>query len=206
MEWAEIKRRLLKEGTSVQVLADLEAVPYKTMYNRIMAHQVKDGVTYLTPENTKGMKKAKAISETKQKQAKEKEKAAGIPEVMHVVVTDDYSCISCLHCLQSKSAGTFCDLGHECTENCVCSEYEKWGKTLEKSQDLPEDVPKLPEDIDNETIAAVLIDINRAHADAVKTLHEHEEMLAQARKSERQLRTLLIAMEQLAKGRKLPEV
>lgn len=80
MEWAEIKRRLLKEGTSVQVLADLEAVPYKTMYNRIMAHQVKDGVTYLTPENTKGMKKAKAISNTKQKQAKEKEKAAGLPE------------------------------------------------------------------------------------------------------------------------------
>lgn len=80
MEWAEIKRRLVKEGTSVQVLADLEAVPYKTMYNRIMAHQVKDGVTYLTPENTKGMKKAKAISDTKQKQAKEKEKAAGLPE------------------------------------------------------------------------------------------------------------------------------
>ena len=82
MEWAEIKRRLVKEGTSVQVLADLEAVPYKTMYNRIMAHQVKDGVTYLTPENTKGMKKAKAISDTKQKQAKEKEKAAGLPEEM----------------------------------------------------------------------------------------------------------------------------
>ena len=81
MEWAEIKRRLVKEGTSVQVLADLEAVPYKTMYNRIMAHQVKDGVTYLTPENTKGMKKAKAISDTKQKQAKEKEKAAGLPEL-----------------------------------------------------------------------------------------------------------------------------
>lgn len=80
MEWAEIKRRLVKEGTSVQVLADLEAVPYKTMYNRIMAHQVKDGVTYLTPENTKGMKKAKAISDTKQKQAKEKEKDAGLPE------------------------------------------------------------------------------------------------------------------------------
>lgn len=80
MEWAEIKRRLLKEGTSVQVLADLEGIPYKTMYNRIMAHQVKDGVTYLTPENTKGMKKAKAISDTKQKQAKEKKKAAGLPE------------------------------------------------------------------------------------------------------------------------------
>ena len=155
MEWAEIKRRLVKEGTSVQVLADLEGIPYKTMYNRIMAHQVKDGVTYLTPENTKGMKKAKAISYTKQKQAKEKEKAAGLPE----------------------------DPGK-----------------------LPEVAPKLPEDIDNETIAAVLEDINRAHADAVKTLHEHEEMLEQARKSERQLRTLLIAMEQLAKGRKLPEV
>lgn len=80
MDWAEIKRRLL-DGTSVQILADLNAVTYKTMYNRIMAHQIKDGVTYLTPGNTKGLKNAKAISKTKQAQAREKEKAAGIPEV-----------------------------------------------------------------------------------------------------------------------------
>lgn len=79
MEWAEIKRRLL-DGTSVQILADLNGVTYKTMYNRIMAHQIKDGVTYLTPRNTKGLKKAKAISKTKQAQAREKEKAAGLPE------------------------------------------------------------------------------------------------------------------------------
>ena len=220
MEWAEIKRRLLKEGTSVQVLADLEAVPYKTMYNRIMAHQVKDGVTYLTPENTKGMKKAKAISNTKQKQAKEKEKAAGLPENMSVIVTNDYSCKGCAHCMQT-SFNMLCEMGHECSENCVCSDYktfpepaqEEKPEFLQKKMNLPEDpgklpevVPKLPEDIDSETIAAVLIDINRTHADAVKTLHECEEMLEQARKSERQLRTLLIAMEQLAKGRKLPEV
>ena len=75
MDWAEVKRRLL-DGTSVQILADLNAVTYKTMYNRIMAHQIKDGVTYLTPGNTKGLKKAKAISKTKQAQAREKEKAA----------------------------------------------------------------------------------------------------------------------------------
>lgn len=79
MDWAEIKRRLL-DGTSVQILADLNGVTYKTMYNRIMAHQIKDGVIYLTPENTKGLKKAKAISNTKQAQAKAKEKAAGLPE------------------------------------------------------------------------------------------------------------------------------
>ena len=81
MDWAEVKKRLL-DGTSVQILADLNGVTYKTMYNRIMAHQVKDGVTYLTPGNTKGLKKAKAISKTKQAQAREKEKAAGLPEGM----------------------------------------------------------------------------------------------------------------------------
>lgn len=79
MDWAEVKKRLL-DGTSVQILADLNGVTYKTMYNRIMAHQVKDGVTYLTAQNTKGLKKAKAISKTKQAQAREKEKAAGLPE------------------------------------------------------------------------------------------------------------------------------
>lgn len=75
MDWAEIKMRL-RDGASVQVLADLNAVTYKTMYNRIMAHQVKDGVEYLTPRNTKGMQKSKAISKTKQAQAKAKEKKA----------------------------------------------------------------------------------------------------------------------------------
>ena len=75
MDWAEIKMRL-RDGASVQVLADLNAVTYKTMYNRIMAHQVKDGVEYLTPRNTKGMRKSKAISKTKQAQAKAKEKKA----------------------------------------------------------------------------------------------------------------------------------
>lgn len=75
MDWAEIKMRL-RDGASVQVLADLNAVTYKTMYNRIMAHQVKDGVIYLTPRNTKGMQKSKAISKTKQAQAKAKEKKA----------------------------------------------------------------------------------------------------------------------------------
>lgn len=81
MDWAEVKKRLL-DGTSVQILADLNGVTYKTMYNRIMAHQIKDGVTYLTAQNTKGLKKAKAISKTKQAQAREKEKAAGLPENM----------------------------------------------------------------------------------------------------------------------------
>ena len=79
MDWTEIKIRL-RAGASVQILADLNGVTYKTMYNRIMAHQIKDGVTYLTPGNTKGLKKAKAISKTKQAQAREKENAAGLPE------------------------------------------------------------------------------------------------------------------------------
>lgn len=85
MDWAEIKRRL-KEGTSVQILADLNGVAYKTMYNRIMQHQIKDGEVYLTPKNTKGLKKARAISKTKQAQAKAKEKAAGLPEVVPIKV------------------------------------------------------------------------------------------------------------------------
>lgn len=203
MDWAEVKKRLL-DGTSVQILADLNGVTYKTMYNRIMAHQVKDGVTYLTPRNTKGLKKAKAISKTKQAQAREKEKAAGIPEVAPVIVTNDYSCKGCAHSMQT-SCGLLCENGHECGENCVCSDYKTF-PAPEIKPSAPEDPGKLPEDINDETLAAVLKDINRAHAEAVKTLHEHEEMLEQARKSERQLRTLLIAMERLTKGRKLPEV
>ena len=86
MDWAEIKMRL-RDGTSVDILADLNGVPYKTMYNRIMAHQIKDNVTYLTPKNTRGgMKKSKAISKTKQAQAKAKEKKAEAEKVGREIV------------------------------------------------------------------------------------------------------------------------
>ena len=48
MEWDEIKMRL-RDGASVQILADLEGVPYKTMYNRIKQHEIKDGKVYMKP-------------------------------------------------------------------------------------------------------------------------------------------------------------
>lgn len=83
------------------------------------------------------------------------------------------------------------------------------GPAPENKPSAPENpgkLPELPEDINDETLAAVLKDISREHAEAVKTLHEHEEMLAQAQKSERELRTLLIAMEQLTMRRIFPEV
>lgn len=62
MEWSEVKRRL-KDGTSVQILADLEGVPYKTMYNRIKQHELKDGVVYMKPHqlNTRRKKKPEVI-------------------------------------------------------------------------------------------------------------------------------------------------
>lgn len=56
MEWDEINRRL-KNGTSVQILADLDGVPYKTMYNRIKYYERRDGKRYMpesTPRKTKG--------------------------------------------------------------------------------------------------------------------------------------------------------
>lgn len=56
MEWSEIKMRL-RDGVSVQILADLEGVPYKTMYNRIKQHELKDGVVYMKPEQLNQRKK-----------------------------------------------------------------------------------------------------------------------------------------------------
>lgn len=180
MDWAEIKMRL-RDGASVQVLADLNAVTYKTMYNRIMAHQVKDGVEYLTPRNTKGMQKSKAISKTKQAQAKAKEKKAEAEKV-----------------------------GREIVEG-----LPKFEAAPEEKQDIPEEVYKparvadLPEDISNSTIIDVLMDLKRSHADAVQVMHDTESMLEQAQTSERQLRTMLIAVQRLAdaeKAQELPEV
>ena len=164
MDWAEVKRRLL-DGTSVQILADLNGVTYKTMYNRIMAHQIKDGVTYLTPENTKGLKKAKAISKTKQAQAREKEKAAGIPNPMPgemcMVDITKYNCATCanviatpeyLSCIDGHiEIEKHCTKGHTyggvytCCSDYVTSALEPFIKTPEKKPSAPEDPGKLPE-------------------------------------------------------------
>jgi len=57
MEWDEINRRL-KNGASVQVLADLDGVPYKTMYNRIKYYERRDGKKYM-PDNSKKPKEDK---------------------------------------------------------------------------------------------------------------------------------------------------
>lgn len=200
MEWAEIKRRLVKEGTSVQVLADLEAVPYKTMYNRIMAHQVKDGVTYLTPENTKGMKKAKAISDTKQKQAKEKEKAAGLPE--------NFNCANCANGVElpkEYGATKYCAKGHTYEGIFgVCSEYvtaalEPFINAPKKSPDLPEDPGKLPEgyEIEDETIE----ELNQLYFQCKQLAEKYQK---QAEDWRRIMETC--ASWSNAKGRKLPEV
>jgi len=141
MEWAEVKRRLTKEGTSVQVLADLEGVPYKTMYNRIMQHQIKDGVTYLTPQNSKGLKRSEEMKNIKRKKSREAEKAQGLPEIVPVIVTNDYSCKGCAHCMQT-SFQLLCEYGHECGENCVCSDYKTFPEPAqeEKPENIPEDV------------------------------------------------------------------
>lgn len=157
MDWAEIKRRLL-DGTSVQILADLNGVTYKTMYNRIMAHQIKDGVTYLTPGNTKGLKKAKAISKTKQAQAKAKEKAAGLPEaVNNSGLTTCEDCANASH----RDNQPFCLLGHRYGgKNCVCSDYKTFPELApEKKPSAPEDPGKLPEGLQPETVQEITYQI-----------------------------------------------
>lgn len=199
MEWAEIKRRLVKEGTSVQVLADLEAIPYKTMYNRIMAHQVKDGVTYLTPENTKGMKKAKAISQTKQKQAKEKEKAAGLPEDIPekkknvpdpgpaASINGVNLCDNCKMC--QKDPEPFCKKFRNQPRGIVdyCTGYVSG---------VPEELPEVYE-VEDETIE----ELNQLY---FQCKHLAEKYQKQAEDWRRIMETC--ASWSNAKGRKLPEV
>lgn len=225
MEWAEIKRRLVKEGTSVQVLADLEAVPYKTMYNRIMAHQVKDGVTYLTPENTKGMKKAKAISETKQKQAKEKEKAAGLPEdaapaKMGIVDITKYNCATCANVIgrpESYSSADghieiekYCTKGHDyggnhkCCSEYVTSALEPFIKAPEKSPDIPEDPGKLPE-VPPEVYSSAAL-MPETMDEIERNIEACLQLAARYRQQAEDWKRIRQAFQISFEGRKLPEV
>lgn len=63
MEWDEINRRL-RNGTSVQILADLDGVPYKTMYNRIKYYERRDGKRYMLESKPRKKLGAKIIVET----------------------------------------------------------------------------------------------------------------------------------------------
>lgn len=171
MDWAEIKMRL-RDGTSVDILADLNGVPYKTMYNRIMAHQIKDNVTYLTPKNTRGgMNKSKAISKTKQAQAKAKEKKAAQksaerPEVNPAIT--EYNCATCANVIARPESYSctdghieiekYCTKGHSyggtniCCSDYVTSALEPFIKAPEKKQDIPEEVYNMRRQLQPETI------------------------------------------------------
>ena len=163
MKWDEIKRRL-KNGASVQIIADLDGVPYKTMYNRIKWHERQDGIKYM-PEEKKRKPKQKDAPKVVPDPAPGK--TVEIPEVVPVIVTNDYSCKGCAHCMQA-SIGLFCEMGHECGAHCVCSDYKTFPEPapapdpefLQKKMNLPEvvqdPVPKPARELMPETIDEML--------------------------------------------------
>lgn len=85
MQWEEISRRL-RNGTSVQILAELDNVPYKTMLGRIKYHERKDGKKYITPDQLKKERKRKP-KEPKEEPAPDPapigEKIQDIPEAVY---------------------------------------------------------------------------------------------------------------------------
>ena len=146
----------------MQVLADLEGVPYKTMYNRIMQHQIKDGVIYLTPQNSKGLKRSEEMKTIKRKKSREAEKAQGLPEdpkaILPAVPSADFpdiifNCDSCRHkVIYPDTFEAQCAYGHRYGGiNAVCSDYHADEGTalaieMRKNKEHPCNVPpKLPE-------------------------------------------------------------
>lgn len=72
MPWEEIKKQL-EAGATVQAVADLAGVPYKTMYNRIKWREKQDGKIYMLNSqlrerrkpDIKPVKKAEPVPEEK---------------------------------------------------------------------------------------------------------------------------------------------
>ena len=82
MEWDEISRRL-RNGTSVKILADLDGVPYKTMYNRIKYYERRDGKKYLPESKPRKAKGATGPEEIRDSAADPEEvKPVIIPELL----------------------------------------------------------------------------------------------------------------------------
>ena len=125
MKWDEINRRL-KNGTSVKILAELDGVDYKTMYNRIRQHERKDGKTYMKESQLRA----------KRKPPKEEKKPWFL----------ESSCETCLHKKESQETKEkYCAMGHEYEGPAgVCSEWTDPapGETVELPEVVPDPTPK----------------------------------------------------------------
>ena len=125
MKWDEINRRL-KNGTSVKILAELDGVDYKTMYNRIRQHERKDGKTYMQESQLRA----------KRKPLKEEKKPWFL----------ESSCETCLHRKESQETKEkYCAMGHKYEGPAgVCSEWSDPdpGKTVELPEVKPDFLTK----------------------------------------------------------------
>lgn len=125
MKWDEINRRL-KNGTSVKILAELDGVDYKTMYNRIRQHERKDGKTYMKESQMRA----------KRKPPKEEKKPWFL----------ESSCETCLHRKESQETKEeYCAMGHKYEGPAgVCSEWTDPapGETVELPEVKPDFLTK----------------------------------------------------------------
>lgn len=139
MKWDEINRRL-KNGTSVKILAELDGVDYKTMYNRIRQHERKDGKTYMKESQMRA----------KRKPPKEEKKPWFL----------ESSCETCLHRKESpETKEEYCAMGHKYEGPAgVCSEWSDTapGKTVELPEVVPDPTPKPGRKLMPETIDEIL--------------------------------------------------
>ena len=147
MDFEEIKRRL-KNGATVQILADLNGVPYKTMYNRIVYHERKDGCNYMPASSMRQAKKKRAEATEEIKEAS--------PAPRH-----------CLDCISCDAATSYCEefcsvLTEDIAETCQCfykkaEAYKEREKkeaaeiyTADLRDSLPADVYTMSHDIPEE--------------------------------------------------------
>ena len=159
MEWNEINRRL-KNGTSVQVLADLDGTTYKTMYNRIKYYERRDGKQYLKPEHLRHEKKKKDSPEA------DKEKPEPASEVIEVPISELITCKYCKH-VSHRHNEPFCTRGHVYGVNDSCSEWTVEGKV---APDIPEAVPEVAKGFAGISVCGALYDEIKGRI-AYYTLH-----------------------------------
>lgn len=130
MDWPEIKRRLTKEGTSVQILADLEGVPYKTMYQRIKWHERQDGKKYMPEMKMKKKEKRPEVKpEFLTKELHIPEEKQDIPEDVYTG-SANYENLDCKHCAYgylNKKSGFYHCMGSPrfINGNGKCTDYTK---------------------------------------------------------------------------------
>lgn len=184
MEWDEINRRI-KNGTTIQILADLDGINYNAMVQKIRWHEKKDGKQYITPEMCRPSHRKELLKQMnagKVSQQSTKDTAERIQEKQIQPETRiPKKCIDCV----SFCPGFYCEEFDKDIENVLeaenCQCYYRKNEKTDNVRTMSEPVAKESVDVSPAILIEIKGKIAKLNTEAAllkKMAEEWEKVLA----------------------------